>query len=225
MHRDDDILGHVGELSRQIARVGGLECRIGQSLAGTVGGTEILKDSQSLAEIRLDGRFNDLSRRLRHQAAHPSQLADLLHAASGTRVSHQIDRVDVSVGAAVARGVLLKGRHHVLGDLFAGVRPGVENGVVTLAVGDHALLVPLEDLENFLVGFANNLRFADGSDEIVGRERQAALGAPLEASAVHVVEEVDRPPTSERLVAIGDHAGQFARAHGNVVEEHPFRQH
>ena len=36
VHRDDDVLGHVGQLARQVAGVGRLQGRVGQALAGAV---------------------------------------------------------------------------------------------------------------------------------------------------------------------------------------------
>ena len=95
---DHDVLGHVGQLAGQVARVGRLQGRIGQTLAGTVGGTEVFQHRQSLAEVRLDGRLDDLARGLGHQTAHAGQLANLLDAAAGAGVGHQEDRVHVAAG-------------------------------------------------------------------------------------------------------------------------------
>ena len=36
VHRDDDVLGHVGQLAGEVAGVGRLEGRVGQALAGAV---------------------------------------------------------------------------------------------------------------------------------------------------------------------------------------------
>ena len=95
---DHDVLGHVGQFAGQVARVGRLQGRIGQALAGTVRGTEVLQHGQALAEVRLDRRFDDLARRLGHQTAHAGQLADLLDAAAGAGVGHQEDRIHVAGG-------------------------------------------------------------------------------------------------------------------------------
>ena len=96
VHRDDDVLGHVGQLARQVTRVGRLQGRVGQTLAGTVRGAEVLQHGQAFAEVRLDRRFDDLARRLGHQTAHAGQLANLFDAAAGTGVGHQEDRVHVA---------------------------------------------------------------------------------------------------------------------------------
>ena len=42
---DDHVLRHVDELSRQVAGVGRLEGRIGQTLAGPVGRAEVLQNA------------------------------------------------------------------------------------------------------------------------------------------------------------------------------------
>ena len=93
---DHDVLGHVGQFAGQVARVGRLQGRVGQTLAGTVRGTEVFQHGQPLAEIRLDRRLDDLARRLGHQTAHAGQLANLLDAAAGAGVGHQEDRVHVA---------------------------------------------------------------------------------------------------------------------------------
>ena len=110
-------------------------------------------------------------------------------------------------------------------DPLAGVRPGVEHLVVALALGDDAALIELVDLEHALLGVADDPRLAGRSDQVVGGERQAAAGALAEADAVHVVQQVDRRPAAQDLVAVGDHFGQFAGPHRDVVERHAVGQH
>ena len=48
MHGDDDVLGDVGQLARQVARVGRLERGVGQALAGAVRRAEVLEHAESL---------------------------------------------------------------------------------------------------------------------------------------------------------------------------------
>ena len=93
---DDDVLGHVGQLAGQVARVGGLEGGVGQTLAGAVRRAEVLEHRQAFAEVGLDGRLDDLAGRLGHQAAHAGELADLVDDAAGAGVGHQADRVEVA---------------------------------------------------------------------------------------------------------------------------------
>jgi len=55
------------------------------------------------AEVRRDGGLDDLARRLRHQATHGRQLADLLGRASSARVRHDVNRVEGGLDRLEAR--------------------------------------------------------------------------------------------------------------------------
>ena len=50
------------EAARQVARVRGLERRVGQTLAGAVRRDEVLQNVQAFAEVRRDRRLDDLAR-------------------------------------------------------------------------------------------------------------------------------------------------------------------
>ena len=82
---DDDVLGHVDQTAREVAGVGGLERGVGQTLAGAVRRDEVLEHGEAFLEVVDDRRLDDLAEpagdlllRLRHQAAHAGELADLL---------------------------------------------------------------------------------------------------------------------------------------------------
>ncbi len=84
---DRDVLRHVDETTREVSGVGRLERGVGQTLACAVGRDEVLEHRQPFAEVRLDRALDDfadatgeLLLRLRHEAAHPRQLADLVAA-------------------------------------------------------------------------------------------------------------------------------------------------
>jgi hypothetical protein len=49
---DDDVLGHVDELAGHVTRVRGLERGVGETLAGAVGGDEVLEHRETFAEVR-----------------------------------------------------------------------------------------------------------------------------------------------------------------------------
>ncbi len=212
------VLRHVGQLAGKVARVGGLEGRIGQAFAGPVRRAEVLQHAQAFAEVGLDRRFDDFPGGLGHQAAHAGQLADLFDAAPGPGVGHQVHGVDVAAAAAV---VGLHGVHHFRGDLFAGVGPGVQHLVVAFLFGDHAAVVQLFELENLLFRLGDVLGFGIGRDQVVGGEGQAAERALGEADLVEIVQQVDGGLASQPLVAVGDHRGQFAGPHGDIVIVHP----
>ncbi len=219
---DDDVLGHVGQFAGQIARVGRLQRRVGQALAGAVRGTEVFQHGQALAEVRLDRRFDDLARGLRHQTAHAGQLANLLDAAAGAGVGHQEDRIHVPARplASLAAHVVLQLLHHFRGNLFAGVRPGVEHLVVALPLGDDAALVALHELHHHLFGVGDDLRLVRRRDQVVGGEAQAGERALAEAHAVERVQQINRLSPAQELVAVGNHAGQVARTQRRVVVGH-----
>ena len=91
---DHQVLGDVHQAPRQVTGVGGLERGIGESLARTVRGDEVLQHVQALAEVRGDGRLDDGAVRLGHQAAHARQLADLGGRAPRPGVGHHVDGVE-----------------------------------------------------------------------------------------------------------------------------------
>ena len=92
---DRHVLRHVHQPARQVAGVGRLERRVGQTLAGAVRRDEVLEHRQPFTEVRLDRALDDLADaarqlllRLRHQAAHARQLADLVAATARAGVEH-----------------------------------------------------------------------------------------------------------------------------------------
>ncbi len=141
VHRDRHVLRHVDEAAREVARVGRLERRVGEALAGTVRRDEVLDDVQAVLEVGLDRVLDDLVRRagdrllrLGHEAAHAAELADLLARATRARVGHHVDGVE-------ARLVLLEGLVEDVRDLVVGRRPDVDDLVVALGLGDEAVVV------------------------------------------------------------------------------------
>ncbi len=71
------VLRHVDQTTGQVTRVGGLQCRIGQTLTRAVSRDEVLEYVQAFTEVRGNRRFDNRAVRLGHQAAHTGQLADL----------------------------------------------------------------------------------------------------------------------------------------------------
>ena len=153
---DDDVLRHVDETPRQVARVRRLQRGVGEALARAVRRDEVVEHREAFTEVRRDRRLDDLARRLGHQAAHARQLADLLLRAARARVGHDVDRVEVA-----ARLVeLLHLREHRVGDLLGDFRPHGDDLVVALAVGDRPFEVLPFDLDHLV---ARALRRAPAS--------------------------------------------------------------
>jgi hypothetical protein len=150
---DDDVLRHVDESAGQVPRVGGLESRVGEALAGAVRRDEVLEDREPLAEVRGDRRLDDLARGLGHQAAHSGELPDLLLRAAGTRVGHDVDRIELRPDLVGALHLL----EHLVGDRFGRPVPDVDDLVLALAGGDDARVALGVDLEHFLVGRVEEL--------------------------------------------------------------------
>ena len=147
---DDDVLRHVDQTARQVARVGGLERRVGQALARAVRRDEVVLHLEAFAEVRRDRRLDDLARRLRHQAAHAGELADLLLRSARAGVGHDVDRVELPA-FLVDRLHLAE---HRVGDLFGRLRPDRDDLVVALAVGDRAFEVLRFDLDDLVARLA-----------------------------------------------------------------------
>ena len=51
---DDEVVGDVDQAARQVAGVGGLKRRVGQTFAAAVRGDEVFEDGQAFAEVRDD---------------------------------------------------------------------------------------------------------------------------------------------------------------------------
>ena len=153
---DDHVLRDVDEAPGQVARVGGLERRVRQTLARTVGRDEVLEHREPLAEVRGDRRLDDLPRGLRHQSAHPGQLAHLLGGAPRARVGHHVDGVEARSAGAPRRSrprgrPCRAARASGPRPRSVAVGPDVDHLVVALAVGDQAFLVLLLDLPDLFV--------------------------------------------------------------------------
>ena len=56
---DHQILGHVHQTAGQVTGVGGFQCRVRETLTGTVGGDEVLEYVQTLTEVTGDRRLDD----------------------------------------------------------------------------------------------------------------------------------------------------------------------
>jgi hypothetical protein len=190
---DHQILRHVDQAARQVARVRGLQRRVRQALAGAVGGDEVLQHVQAFAEVRRDRRLDDRAVGLGHQAAHAGQLADLRRGTARARVGHHVDGVERLLVdfLAVAVDDLLLGQlgHHDLADLVAGLAPDVDDLVVALAGGHQARDVLLLDLLDFLLGALDQAVLLLGHQHVVDGDRDAGARGQPEAALQQLVGE------------------------------------
>ena len=143
LHGDDGVLRDVDEAAREVTRVRRLQRGVGQTLAGAVRGVEILQNRQAFLEVGDDRALDDLARGLGHQAAHGGKLAHLRRRAARARMRHHVDRVHRLVAAVLVLAHGGDALHHLFGELVRALRPGVDDLVVLLALGDQAVVVLL----------------------------------------------------------------------------------
>ncbi len=99
---DDDVLCNVDEASGEVPRVRRTQSGVGEALAGAVRRDEVLENGQAFSEVRLDRAVDDVALRVRHEASHTGQLADLLDVTSGSGVRHHVDGVELLEVVAIA---------------------------------------------------------------------------------------------------------------------------
>ena len=187
---DDDVLRDVDQAPCEVARVGRAQRRVGEALAGAVGRDEVLEHRQALHEVGLDRALDDLALRIRHQAAHAGELADLLERAAGARAGHHEDRVQLVE-------VLL----HRVGDLVGRLRPDVDDRLVPLVLGDEAAVVLVVDLLDPLLVADQDLLLVRRDHDVVLRDRDAGLRRVAEAERL---DRVEHGRQRVRAVALGE---------------------
>ncbi len=165
---DDAVLGDVDQAPGQIPRIGGLERRIGQALAGAVGGIEILQNRQPFLEVRNDRGFDDFPGRLGHQAAHASQLFHLCRRTAGPRMGHHVNRIHGFPGL-LGRNDL----HHLVGDAVRAMGPCIDNLVVFFTLGNQAVQVLLLIFLDHVLGLGDKPFLGVGNHKVVLAERNA----------------------------------------------------
>ncbi len=175
------ILADINQSAREIAGVRGLECRIGQTLAGAVGGVEILQHGKAFLEVGDDRRFDDLTRWLGHQAAHPGQLLHLRLGTASTGVRHHVDGVDRRNPAAWQLLGCADFLHHFGGDQIAALRPGIDDLVILFTLGDQAVLILLLEILHAGLGFINQARLGDRDDHVILAKADAGFEGVAEA--------------------------------------------
>src|SRR5215207_58062 len=190
---DDHVLGDVDETPRQVARVGRAERGVGEALAGAVGRDEVLEYRQALHEVGLDRALDDLALRVRHQAAHPGELADLLERSARSRVGHHVDRVEL-----VERAL------HGVADLVGRLRPDVDDRLASLVLCDQAALVLLLDLLDLGLVLVEDLLLVRRDDDVVLRDRDPGLGRVLEPERLDLVEDAADRRSAKLLGEVAD---------------------
>ncbi len=176
---DGDVLADVHEPAREVARVGRTQRRVGQTLAGAVGGDEELEHREALDEARLHRLLDDLALRVAHLTAPAGELADLLDVAAGAGGGHHVDRVErLEVG--------LRGRR----DLHVGLAPDLLDLVAPLLFGEEAVVVlVLELLDHGLVRAEDLGLLLLGDDDVVLGDGDRGARGEVEADLFEHVED------------------------------------
>src|SRR6516164_3310040 len=214
LRRDDAVLRHVDQAPGEVAGVRGLERGIGEPLARAVRRVEVLEHREPFLEVADDRALDDLARRLGHQAAHAGELAHLLRRTACAGMRHHVDRVDLSrVAAAVDPLDRRNLAHHFVSDLVGRLRPGVDNLVVLLALGDQAVVVLLLEFLGERAGLLDDLPFGAGNHHVVLAERNAGLEGVVETERHDPVAEDHRLLLPAVAVDLVDHARDFPLGH------------
>src|SRR5208282_4273858 len=198
---NDRVLRDVHQPPRQVAGVRRLERGVGQALARAVGRDEVLQHREPLAEVRGDRSFDNFTRRLRHQAAQTRQLANLLLGTARAGVGHDEDRIERRPGDSLALVVFAE---HLGGQpldngaayLVLHFGPDIDDLVVALAVGDHAVVVLLLNLADLLLRAFEQMRLLRRNRHVLDRDRDSRFGGEFKADVLQPVGEDNR-----RLVA------------------------
>ena len=188
-----------------------------------MGRVEVLVDGQAFLEVRDDRRLDDFARRLGHQAAHAAQLTHLVRRTTGAGVRHHVDRVHRLLAAVLVEFDSLDAGHHVFGDLFGGLAPGVDNLVVLFALGDQAVIVLLLVFLHEAFGIADDLHLGIRNDHVVLAERNAGAAGMGEAELHDAVAENDRVLLAAMAVDRVDHLGDVLLGHFLVADRRTAR--
>ncbi len=185
-----------------------------------MGRDEVLQHGKAFAEIGRNRGFDDFARGLRHQSAHPGELANLLLAAAGARIGHDEDRVEFIL-ACVMLGHLAE---HLIGDPFGNIRPDVDDLVVAFAVGDGSVLILFLHLDDALAGAVDQLALVVGNDQVLDTDGNAGLGGMQETQILQVIKHLDGDFEAEMQVTVVHQLLESLALHQPVDEGHALGQ-
>src|SRR5262249_19713001 len=216
---DDNVLGNVYETASKVARVGGLQCGIGQTLTSAVRRDEVFEHGEPFTEVRRDWSLDDLTRRLGHQSAHTGELANLLLRSTSPGVGHDVDRVQVTLLV-----LFLQHLEHFVSNLFSDRRPDFDNLVVALTVGDGAIKILLLNVYDLLISLFDQRVLVLGNDHVIDADGQSCTRGVGEAHLLDVVEHLHRGLKPEAEVGIVHKLAYTLLLEQTVDERHALRQ-
>ena len=214
------ILRNIDQPAREVTRVRGLQRRVGQALARTVGGDEVLVDRQSFAEVRDDRCLDDRTIRPRHRPAHPRQLANLGRRSTRTGVGvheHGVERrlLDLVTGL-VNHPLAGDAFHHRFTNEIVGARPDVDDLVVLLALGDQTGRVLRLDFLHLDIGFFDDDLFLFRDFEVVHADRGTRAGGVFETQIHQLITEDHRFLQTNVAIALVEQSGDRLLGHRTI---------
>ena len=212
---DDDFLRDVDETTREVPGVGGAQRGVGETLARTVGGDEVLEDREALAEVRLDRARDDLTTGVRHQTTHTGDLLDLHHVAASTRAHHHVDRVELVLAHL--------GLHRVT-DACGGLAPDLDLLLAPLVVGDDAAVVLALDLVGLRLEVLEETGLGRRRPHVGDGDGETGTGRELEAEVLELVEALGHDRTRVALHQLAGELGEVALLDRVVVEREVGRE-
>ena len=210
---DDHVLRDIDEAAGEVAAIGGAQGGVGQPLAGTVGGDEVLQHREPLAERRTDGELDNAAGGVTHEAPHSGHLGDLADVALGTADGHEVHTT------VFAEPIL----DDVL-DAVCGLPPDGHRLVVPLLVGDEPQVVLLIDLGDVSIGLSQELLLLSGDFEVVHGDGDAGLGGVLEAQILHVIDHIGGVDAVQPMATLGHELLHRLLVHEVVAEAEFFRE-
>ena len=171
-----------------------------------MGRVKVLKDGQTFLEVRDNRRLDNLTRRLRHQTTHTSQLLHLVLGTTGTGVRHHEDRVGFEYAACFRICFLLAcSFHHGVSHFVRTGRPCVDDFVVLLATCDQTVSILTLVFSSLRTGRLNQLMLRFRDDHVVLTEGNAGFSSFTETEAHDLVTEDDRRLLTAVTVDVVDH--------------------
>ena len=173
-----DVLRNVDQAAGQVASLGGLHCRVRETLAGTVGRQEVLERHQALTEVGLDRQaFLEPSLGVGHEPTHPGNLPDLLEPTLGRAGRrHHVDRT-VRIQLRLDRAL----------DLGHRVGPDLHQLRGLLCLGDQATVeVPVSPV-GLLIRLGHDAPLLERDVDVTDGHRDAGDGRVPESEVLEPV--------------------------------------
>ena len=213
---------HVYQTTGQVTGVGRLHGGIGKTLTGTVGRDEVLQHRHTLLEVRQNWVLNNLVSfgtcllRLSHQTTDTRKLFDLVLTTTGTRVQHH----EYGVEALVGLSHLLQ---QDVTDIIVDVRPGIDDLIITLIVGNESHVIVVGNLTYLLITFLDQISLLLRDDNVIEVERQTCQICHTITKVLDTIEELASLSKANVLDHIGDNVAQALLGDDGIHETNLLR--